>query len=132
MLGVLAQRLCKRICEQCKEAYHPTPQEYDEIVQGYGPSFWGRLGITYTDGWTLYRGRGCEACNKTGFKGRVSLHELLAGSDDVKNLIQSRARTVEILKVAIHEGTTTLMQDGIHKVLRGITTYRQVRAVAMK
>ncbi len=132
MLGVLAQRLCKRICEQCKEAYHPTRQEYDELVQGYGARYWDTLGIAYTDDWTLYRGRGCEACNKTGLKGRVPIHELLVGSEEIKNLTQSKVRTAKILSVAMQEGMRTLVQDGIHKVLRGVTTYRQVRAVAMK
>jgi type II secretory ATPase GspE/PulE/Tfp pilus assembly ATPase PilB-like protein len=132
MLGVLAKRLCKRMCEHCKEGYHPTRQEYDELVQGYGLRYWDRLGVEYTDDLILYRGRGCELCNKTGFKGRVPLHELLVGSEEIKSLIQSRARTAEILNVAMREGMVTLVQDGIQKVLRGLTTYRQVRAVAIK
>lgn len=132
MLGVLAQRLCKRICEQCKEAYHPSRQEYDELVQGYGAAYWDTLKIVYTESWTLYRGRGCDVCNNTGFKGRVPIHELLVGSEGIKNLIQSKARTAEILSLAMREGMVTLVQDGIQKVLRGLTTYRQVRAVAMK
>ena len=132
MLGVLAQRLCKRICEQCKEAYHPARQEYDELVQGYGARDWAILGIAYTDDWTLYRGRGCDACNKTGLKGRVPIHELLVGSENIKHLIQSKAGTADILSMAMREKMRTLVQDGIHKVLRGVTTYRQVRAVAIK
>ena len=132
MLGVLAKRLCKRLCAQCKEAYHPTRHEYDELVQGYGAQYWDRLGIAYSDDWRLYRGRGCEVCTKTGFKGRVPLHELLVGSDEIKSLIQSKARKAELLNAALREGMTTLVQDGIQKVLGGITTYRQVRAVAMQ
>lgn len=132
MLGVLATRLCKRLCANCKEAYHPTRQEYDELVQGYGAQYWDKLDISYRDDWSLYRGRGCEACTKTGFKGRVALQELLVGSDEIKSLIQSKARKAELLHVALHEGMTTLVQDGIRKVLAGITTYRQVRTVAMQ
>ncbi len=132
MLGVLAQRLCKRICTQCKEAYHPTRQEYDELVQGYGVQDWPTLGIEYRTDWSLYRGRGCEACNRTGFKGRVPLHEFLRGSEEMKRLIQSRAETADMLSLAMTDGMSTLVQDGIQKVLRGETTYRQVRAVAMK
>jgi type II secretory ATPase GspE/PulE/Tfp pilus assembly ATPase PilB-like protein len=132
MLGVLAQRLCKRICTQCKEAYHPTRQEYDELMQGYGTQAWPTLGIEYRTDWSLYRGRGCEACNRTGFKGRVPLHEFLRGSEEMKRLIQSRAGTADMLSLAITDGMSTLVQDGIQKVLRGETTYRQVRAVAMK
>src|SRR4026207_807838 len=132
MLGVLAQRLCKRICTQCKEAYHPSRQEYDELVQGYGAQDWPTVGIEYRADWSLYRGRGCEACNRTGFKGRVALHELLRGSEEMKRLIQSRARTADMLSLAMREAMSTLVQDGIQKVLCGQTTYRQVRAVAIK
>jgi len=132
MQGIVAKRLCKRICEECKEGYHPTRQEYDELVQGYGAGYWEKLGVEYTDNLVLYRGRGCEVCNKTGFKGRIPLHELLVGSEEVKGLIQSKARSAEILNVAMRGGMVTLLQDGIQKVLRGITTYRQIRAVAMK
>ncbi len=132
MLGVLAQRLCKRICIQCKEAYHPSREEFDELVQGYGAEDGPTLGIEYHADWSLYRGRGCEVCNRTGFKGRIALHEFLRGSEEMKRLIQSRARTADILSLAMKEGLTTLVQDGIQKVLRGETTYRQVRAVAVK
>jgi len=132
MLGILAQRLCKRICIQCREAYHPSRQEYDELVQGYGLCEWDQWGIKDALSTTLYRGRGCEVCNRTGFKGRVPVHELLIGSEEMKSRIQSKARTVEMLSVAMREGMTTLVQDGIQKVLRGVTTYRQVRSVAMK
>ena len=132
MLGVLAQRLCKRICTQCKEIYHPTRKEYDELVQGYGAQEWSTLGIEYSSEWGLYRGRGCESCNRTGFKGRIPLHELLLPSEGIKQLIQTRSRTVEILTHAMTEGMATLIQDGIRKVLQGFTTYRQVRAVATK
>jgi type II secretory ATPase GspE/PulE/Tfp pilus assembly ATPase PilB-like protein len=132
MLGILAMRLCKRICLHCRESYHPTQQEFDELVQGYGARYWERLGVTYTEDFTLYRGKGCDACNNSGFKGRVALHELLVGSEDLKNLIQGKARTAEILSVAMRDGMVTLLQNGIEKVLRGTTTYRQVRAVAIK
>lgn len=132
MLGVVAKRLCKRLCEQCKEAYHPTRQEYDELVEGYGSGYWDRAGVAYTAEWTLYRGRGCEFCNKSGFKGRIPLHELLIGSPQIKAMIQSKARTTDIVGAAVREGMRTLVQDGIQKVLRGITSYRQVRMVAMQ
>ena len=132
ILGVLAQRLCKRICLHCKEGYHPTQQEYDELVQAYGANDRGRLGIDNSSDFILYRGRGCAACNRSGFKGRVALHELLVGSDEIKRLIQAKARTTEIARQAMREGMATLRQHGIQKVLQGVTTYRQVRSVAMK
>ncbi|MEO7859352.1 MAG: GspE/PulE family protein [Nitrospirales bacterium] len=130
--GVLAQRLCKRICVNCKEPYHPTAQAYDKLVHGYGTQMWEPLGVGSHEEVQLYRGRGCETCNQTGFKGRVALHELLCGSDELRNLIQARAKTTEMKRLAAQEGMVTLLQDGILKVLAGLTTYEQVRGVAMK
>ena len=132
MLGVLATRLCKRICPQCKELYHPPRSEYEELIEGYGAKYWKPLEVEYGGQLTLWRGRGCEACHRSGFKGRVPLHELLVGSEQMKQLIQSKARTTDMLAKAIESGMVTLLQDGIRKVLQGLTTYRQVRAVAMK
>jgi type II secretory ATPase GspE/PulE/Tfp pilus assembly ATPase PilB-like protein len=130
--GVIAKRLCKRICVNCKQAYHPSVQEYDKLARAYGTNSWESLGVNYHDEFQLYRGNGCETCNQTGLKGRVALHELLCGSDELRNLIQNRAKTAEMLSLAIKEGMVTLVQDGIGKVLAGVTTYDQVRAVAMK
>jgi len=132
MLGVLAQRLCKRICTQCKEAYHPPVQEYEELAEGYGLQNWERQGFINNDQFMLYRGRGCETCNRTGFKGRVPLHELLLASEEMKQLILSKARATDMLAKASESGMVRLLQDGIQKVVRGLTTYRQVRAVAME
>jgi type II secretory ATPase GspE/PulE/Tfp pilus assembly ATPase PilB-like protein len=132
MLGVLATRLCKRICVNCKESYHPSRREFDELVRGYGKKYSKPLEVEYDDSLKLARGRGCEACLRTGFKGRVPLQEWLAGSEDIKQLIQSKVRTTELLANAISDGMVTLVQDGINKVLRGMTTYSQVRAVAAK
>src|SRR5215467_9737404 len=130
--GVIAKRLCRRICSNCKQAYHPSVQEYDKLARAYGTNSWKALKVTYQEEFQLYRGQGCETCNQTGFKGRVALHELLCGSDELRNLIQNRAKTAEMLSFAINEGMTTLVQDGIAKVIAGMTTYDQVRAVAMK
>ena len=132
MLGVVAKRLCKLICKECKEGYHPSKKEYDELVLGYGADYWERLGIEYDDALTLYRGRGCDACNQTGFKGRIALHELLLGTDELKELIQSKARSKALLNLALQQGMTTLLQDGIEKVLQGHSTHKQVKTVAMR
>jgi type II secretory ATPase GspE/PulE/Tfp pilus assembly ATPase PilB-like protein len=132
MLGVLAQRLTRRICKDCKEQYVGTAVEYEEIRQGYGPENWDKLGIPQDNTFRLTRGKGCEICNRTGFKGRVALHELLLGSDRLKRMIQTKARTEEMLKAAIEDGMTTLMQDGVQKVLLGQTTFKEVKAVAIK
>ncbi len=132
MLGVLAQRLARRVCKDCKEQYTGTKEEYDEIRQGYGPELWDKLGIPQDTSFRLSRGKGCETCNRNGFKGRVALHELLLGTDTLKRLIQTKAKTEEMVKAAIEEGMTTLMQDGIQKCLQGLTTFKEVKAVAIK
>ena len=132
MLGVLAMRLCKRICPNCREAYHPTRSEYDELVQAFGEGDWEGVHPAYNPGLTLFRGRGCDTCNQTGYRGRVPIHELMVVSDSMKALIQGRARTGELLTLAKSDGMRTLVQDGIEKVLQGLTTYKQVRAVAIK
>jgi len=132
MLGVLAQRLTRRICKDCTEQYVGTPAEYEEIRQGYGPEYWDKLGIPQDNTFRLSRGKGCETCKRTGFKGRVALHELLLGSEKLKRMVQTKARTEEMLKAAIEEGMTTLMQDGVQKTLLGHTTFKEVKAVAIK
>ena len=132
MLGVLAQRLARRICKDCKEPYVGTAEEYEELRLGYGAEYWDKLGIKQDNTFRLSRGKGCEVCNRTGFKGRVALHELLLGSDQMKKMVQQKARTEDMLKTALGEGMTTLVQDGIQKVLQGLTTYKEVKAVAIK
>ncbi len=132
MLGVLAQRLCRRLCKECKEAYHPGKEEFDDLANSYGQAHLAKLGLKYDNSFKLHRGKGCEACNQSGFKGRIALHELLLGTDTMKRLIQAKAKTEEMLKLAIQEGMTTLVQDGVEKVLQGHTTLKEVKAVAMK
>ncbi len=132
MLGVLAQRLARRICKECREAFPASKEEYEELRQGYGPEQWDALGIAHDSSFRLYRGKGCETCNRSGLKGRVALHELLLGTDQMKRLIQNKAKTAEMVQVGMLEGMTTLVQDGIHKVLQGHTTYKEVKAVAIK
>ena len=132
MLGVLAMRLCKRICQRCREPYHPAKEELDELVQAYGTSDWPFVSDDGHSSIALFRGRGCEACNHTGYRGRVPIHELLVASDRIKELVQGRARTGELMACARAEGMRTLLQDGIEKVTQGLTTYQQVRAVAIK
>ncbi len=133
MQGILAKRLCKRLCTHCKEPYHPSMQDYDKILREYGPASWETMKLpAYDDKFRLYRGRGCDHCRQTGFKGRVALHELLQGTDEMKTMIQNRAKTADMTSLAKKEGMITLMQDGILKALGGLTTFEQVRAVAMK
>ena len=81
---------------------------------------------------SLYEAVGCEICGGTGYKGRVGLHELLLGTDAVKKNIQEHARVAEMIATALEDGMRTLKQDGIEKVLQGITDIKQVRAVCIK
>jgi len=152
LLGVLAQRLAKRLCGKCKEAYTPAPEEMKALLTEYSqellntPAFkndakgayeaiykeWVKLYGDESGKFKLYRKVGCDACGNTGYKGRVGLHELLVGSDAVKKHIQEHARVADILATALSEGMRTLKMDGIEKVLGGITDIAQVRAVCIK
>jgi type II secretory ATPase GspE/PulE/Tfp pilus assembly ATPase PilB-like protein len=132
LLCVLAQRLVKRICTECKEEYHPTQDEFDAMAEGYGRQALADVGVQYDSDFVLFRGKGCGNCNNTGYRGRAGIHELLVATDEMKKLIQSKARVAEMLVVAKAAGMTTLVQDGILKSLEGLTDFRQVKAVAIK
>jgi len=132
LLGILAQRLVRTLCKNCKEKYHPTMDEYNEIVESYGPDSFEKLNIPYTDELTLHRPKGCEVCDRTGYKGRMGIHELLINTDQMKRLIQKH-ESVEVMRdLAASEGMTTLLQDGIEKAFKGFTDVKQVRRVCIK
>ena len=132
LLGIIAQRLARTICPQCKETYQASKEEYDALAHGYGEEAFFALGIPYDDKFQLSRGKGCEACRQSGYKGRVGLHELLLGTSEFKTLLYARAPVAELQKLAVSQGMTSLLQDGILKCLQGLTDYNQVRAVAIK
>jgi len=132
LLGILAQRLVRTLCNSCKEAYHPTKEEYDEIVESYGKTEFEKLNMPYDDKFKLFRSKGCDLCDKTGYKGRVGIHELLIATEDIKKMVQKHA-TVEMMREqAMKEGMTTLLQDGILKAIKGLTDFKQVRRVCIK
>jgi type II secretory ATPase GspE/PulE/Tfp pilus assembly ATPase PilB-like protein len=131
LLGVLAQRLVRTLCEHCKEKYHPSRKEFDALVRAYDGEF-TLLGFEYTDDFHLYRAKGCVNCGNTGYRGRTGLHELLVGTDAIKTMIQGRAKIEDIRVQAIKNGMGTLMQDGIRKVCLGFTDLIQVRKVCIK
>ncbi|MGZ5697812.1 MAG: ATPase, T2SS/T4P/T4SS family [Usitatibacter sp.] len=151
LLGILAQRLAKRLCK-CKEAYTPSQEEVKHFITEYcnelvnTPDFkadlqgsykkvFERFGRDYGFGkpdFKLYKAKGCDVCNGSGYKGRVGLHELLVGTDPMKKLIQEHARVAEMLALALAEGMLTLKMDGMEKVLQGVTDMAQVRAVCIK
>ncbi|MCG6921750.1 MAG: GspE/PulE family protein [Acidobacteria bacterium] len=131
LLGIMAQRLVRTLCK-CKEAYNPSQEEFAELMQEYGMDQWQKLGITYSPSFQLARPKGCSKCGDTGYKGRMGIHELLVATDEVKRLVQRRSTVEELRGRAVAEGMTTLLQDGIQKVLQGHTDFKQVRAVCMK
>ncbi|MFS2033143.1 GspE/PulE family protein [Polaromonas sp. CT11-55] len=150
LLGILAQRLAKKLCD-CKEAYHPSSQEIKDFIKEYAEE------LRHTEAWkadeggesqklfedwmerygkdgklTLYRAVGCDKCGKTGYKGRVGLHELMIADDAAKRLIQERARVAELFASAVSSGMRTLKMDGMEKVLMGLTDLKMVRSVCIK
>ncbi|MCG8470489.1 MAG: GspE/PulE family protein [Desulfobacterales bacterium] len=134
VIGILAQRLVRTLCSECKESYHPSQDEYDELVREYGgqDAFDKLLGIEYTDDLILNRPKGCEMCSNTGYRGRMGLHELLEGTDEMRKLIQTSARMEELRKQAEADGMTSLKQDGIAKIFEGYCDLIQVRRVCIK
>lgn len=132
LLGILSQRLVRTLCTACKEAYNPSIDEYNELVEGYGHDLFEKLNIPYSDDLIFYRPKGCEACVNTGYKGRMGIHELLLNTDTIKRLIQKHASVEEIRAAAIAEGMTTLLQDGLQKAIKGVTDAKQVRRVCIK
>jgi type II secretory ATPase GspE/PulE/Tfp pilus assembly ATPase PilB-like protein len=152
LLGILAQRLAKRLCE-CKQAYSPDAEELRLFVLEYSDELrrtapwikdakgqaeqlvhsWRQLyGHPETGALQLYKSHGCDKCNQTGYKGRVGLHELLIANDGIKKLIQERARVAEIFAAAVETGMRTLKMDGMEKILMGLTDLKQVRSVCIK
>jgi type II secretory ATPase GspE/PulE/Tfp pilus assembly ATPase PilB-like protein len=88
--------------------------------------------LPYTDDLVLYRPKGCDECDKTGYRGRIGIHELLVASDNIKRMIQRHEHAEPIRQAAIAEGMTTLLQDGIIKAIQGQTDMKQVRRVCIK
>jgi type II secretory ATPase GspE/PulE/Tfp pilus assembly ATPase PilB-like protein len=132
LLGILAQRLARRVCKHCKQAYHPSEDEFQVLVRDYGEEYFPSSGLRYTPELQLYKAPGCPECAGTGYKGRLALHELMVGTDEVKRMIQRRSPVEDIRNQAIRDGMTTLMQDGIHKIMAGLTDHHQVRSVCIK
>lgn len=150
LLGILAQRLAKRLCD-CKEAYSPDQAELRSFINEYAQDLqhtapWkadhgGEVQKLY-ENWVelygkdgklqFYRSVGCDKCNKTGYKGRVGLHELLVADDEVKKLIQERARVADLFVQAVASGMRTLKMDGMEKIMMGLTDLKQVRSVCIK
>ena len=121
MIGVLAQRLIRRVCTKCREEYIPSDEELK------------MLGVTREEinNRPFYKGRGCDYCNNSGYKGRVGIFELLLVSPAIQSLVNDRKPTQYIKEQAMKEGMVTMRQDGIKQILDGITTAKEVLQYTM-
>jgi len=131
-LGVLAQRLVRKLCDKCQESYHPNEEEFEDLQSDYGKTALAQAGHTYGPGLQLFRSLGCEKCNGSGYKGRMGIHELMEGTPEIKMLIKKSATSQDLAKLAVKQGMTRLKQDGIHKVFEGLTDIREVRRVSVE
>jgi type II secretory ATPase GspE/PulE/Tfp pilus assembly ATPase PilB-like protein len=134
LLCIMAQRLGRTLCKNCKEPYNPTEKEYQDLVRGYGQEMFDidlKEKYPYNKDLFLYKPKGCDKCNGTGYRGRVAVHELLVATDEIKNLIQGHAQVEKLKAQAIKDGMRTLMQDGIWKVFNGLTDFAQIRRVCI-
>ncbi|MCP4104292.1 MAG: GspE/PulE family protein [Desulfobacteraceae bacterium] len=142
MLGILAQRLVRTLCKDCKEAYTPSKDEFDELVRHYDakdfeknqPKDVNGDPVKFSKELIMYKPKkgGCEKCTGTGYRGRMGIHELMLGTDIQKKLIQTQARVEEMRMQAMEDGMRTLKQDGIEKIFSGHTDLAQVRKVCIQ
>ncbi len=133
ILCILAQRLARTLCENCKQPYHLSLEEYSSLAREYGLDWFNdRLKISFKDELMLNKPVGCDDCNGHGYRGRMALHELLMGTDEIKLLIQNTAKISEIRAQAIKDGMVTLKQDGIEKIFNGQLDLLQVRKVCIR
>lgn len=138
LLAVLAQRLAKSLCAKCKQAYTPDAEELDLLLTEYCENTaldkqqvlqdW-QAQYAVNGKLQLHKAVGYKQCGNSGYKGRVGLHELMTVSAEVRHLIQTRAPLHELQSAAMQAGMRTLKQDGITKMLQGLTDISQVRAV---
>jgi type II secretory ATPase GspE/PulE/Tfp pilus assembly ATPase PilB-like protein len=118
-IGILAQRLARRICDRCKKPYAATPDLLKNLGMAPGDV-------------TFYRGEGCTACKKTGYQGRVGLYELMDMNEAIRTLIISKASSSAIKAAAAQKGFKTLRQAGLDKAVAGVTTIEEVLRVTQE
>ncbi|OGX04624.1 MAG: type II secretion system protein GspE [Omnitrophica bacterium RIFCSPLOWO2_12_FULL_50_11] len=125
VMGVIAQRLVRRICEQCRESFKPD-RDVIEKVQGVGQEAGGDGTVAW------YRGRGCLSCKKSGYRGRIGIFEFLVPDDELRSLILKKASSSQIEEQAVRDGMKTLRRDGLEKVASGITTIEELLRVTQE
>ena len=131
-LGVLGQRLVRKLCNKCQESYHPSQEEFEDIQSDYGQEALTKAGHIYNSQIKLFRSLGCEKCSGSGYKGRLGIHELMEGTPEIKQLIKKNATSHDLAVTAVEQGMTTLKQDGIRKVFQGLTDISEVRRVSIE
>ncbi len=131
LLCVLAQRLARRLCTNCRETYQPSPTELENLIDEYGHEDFAKTGLDASQ-ITLARSAGCEKCNQSGYKGRLGIHEVLDASDLLKTLIRKQTDADIIRRQAVEDGMTSLKQDGILKAIEGLTDMQEVRRVCIR
>tara|TARA_B100000686_G_scaffold341512_1_gene419002 strand:- start:1945 stop:3708 length:1764 start_codon:yes stop_codon:yes gene_type:complete len=130
LLGILAQRLARRLCDQCKVEYEASDSERAEFSGYLGETALSRL--AGSGSLRLFRAEGCVECDNSGYRGRLPLHELLVNNDEIREAIQKKATTAELRLLAEKNGMRTLLQDGVAKCLQGLTDLKQVLAVCSR
>jgi type II secretory ATPase GspE/PulE/Tfp pilus assembly ATPase PilB-like protein len=127
LLGVLAQRLARTLCKGCRTQVEATEAELSQIARCYDPArLEARCGVTVGPGLKLWHAKGCDACGRTGYRGRMAIHELLVSDASIRELVARRAPVAEIRRAAVAAGMTTLVQDGIEKAIAGEVDLLQV------
>ena len=128
LVCVVAQRLMRTLCKNCKEEYTPTQDEFDRLANLYGLEYYPELNIDLTK-LKLMRGVGCEECGTTGYRGRCGVHEVLVNSKELSALIAANTPAKIIRELAVKEGMRTVQQDGVIKVFEGLSSLDQLRKV---
>ena len=131
LLCVLAQRLARRLCSSCMQTYDPDAAEMDAIIEEFGQDDFIACGLDKQPP-TLAKAVGCDRCGHSGYRGRLGIHEVLECTPALKNLVKKKADTDLIRIQAARDSMTTLKQDGLIKVLKGLTDISEVRRVCIK
>jgi len=121
----IAQRLIRKIHQSCMESYLPEAEELKNIKEIIGPERFERFGMS-KKGFRLYRGKGCKLCNFTGYEGRIGIFEVLEMTEEVRRLIMKRANSDEIHTAALAQGMTPMIEDGLDKAIKGVTSIKEI------